>query len=227
MGETITDVGRRTVESFQLGIRVEPAERELERDEEPFDRRGLVGCCATDDDLAAHGAKAGGAHDVCVDACGGLEPCDGATEPLWKNESDRLASCAIRDETSRAPARGNASPRFLRPPVWAPRTSTERTPNPATAAPADATLRNRARRRAGARREEEDTAPWKRTSLRATCDPGCARVKARRPGRGVGRRRVRVAPAHVRRAATLERRHGRPSGATRTRRRSGLRAERR
>ena len=37
-----------------------------------------------------------------VSAWGGADSLEGATEPPWKNESDCSASCAIRDETSRA-----------------------------------------------------------------------------------------------------------------------------
>ncbi len=97
-----------------------------------------------------------GAHDVLVAACGGLEDCDGATEPESKNELLRDASLLIRDESARLPLVAGV---VVAAPAWVPpRTTAERTPNPTAAAPAAAALRNRARRRAGARREGEGDA---------------------------------------------------------------------
>jgi hypothetical protein len=101
-----------------------------------------------------------------VDACGGLDDWLGETEPEPeleseselepKNELPSAASWLIREESSRAPLpllRDEVG-MMAALPGWAPlRTSSERTPKPATATPADAALSRRARRRAGARRE--------------------------------------------------------------------------
>jgi hypothetical protein len=98
-----------------------------------------------------------------VDACGGLDGWLGETDPepepepeLDPKKEPSAASSLIREESSRAPSPFGAEvDAVAAAPVWAPlRTSSERTPKPATAAPADAILRKRARRRAGARREE-------------------------------------------------------------------------
>jgi len=76
-------------------------------------------------------------------------------EPEPKNELPSAASWLIRDESSRPPLADEAGLEVVASPVWAPlRTSRERTPKPATATPADAILSTRARRRAGARRED-------------------------------------------------------------------------
>jgi hypothetical protein len=97
---------------------------------------------------------------VWVDACGGLDGSLGETEPELepepKNEPLSAASWLIRDESSRPPLADEAGLEVVAvPPVWAPlRTSSERAPKPAAATPADAILRRRARRRAGARRED-------------------------------------------------------------------------
>jgi hypothetical protein len=101
---------------------------------------------------------------VWVDACGGLDDSFGETEPEPESESEpepknelpSAASWLIRDESSRAPLPDVDGFEVVAAlPVWAPlRTSRESTPNPATATPADAILSSRARRRAGARREE-------------------------------------------------------------------------
>ena len=76
-----------------------------------------------------------------------------SSEP--KNELPSAASWLIREESSRPPLPDEVGVEVVAAlPVCAPlRTSSERTPKPATAAPADATLSRRARRRAGARRE--------------------------------------------------------------------------
>jgi hypothetical protein len=90
------------------------------------------------------------AHDVLVDACGALDCCEGATEPDWKKESLCSASWVMRAEMLRPVLAAGVAAL----PVLAPRTSSETIPKPATATPADATFKRRARRRAGARREE-------------------------------------------------------------------------
>jgi hypothetical protein len=91
---------------------------------------------------------------VWVDACGGLEEdAEDPTEPDPKKELLWAASWLIRDETPRLPPVVVAA--VEPPPAWAPRTSTERRPKPTAAAPADATLTKRARRRADERRELE------------------------------------------------------------------------
>jgi hypothetical protein len=94
-----------------------------------------------------------GAHEVWVDACGCAEEEDDPTEPDPKKELLCVASWLILDETPRLPPAVAAVP--LPPPACAPRTSTERMPKPTAAAPADATLTKRARRRAAERREGE------------------------------------------------------------------------
>ena len=101
-----------------------------------------------------------------MDACGGLDDWLGDTEPEPelesepepKNELPSAASWLIREESARAPPAllpEEAGVEVVAAlPVCAPlRTSSERTPKPATATPADAALSRRARRRAGARRE--------------------------------------------------------------------------
>jgi hypothetical protein len=98
---------------------------------------------------------------VWVEAWGGLELWLGETEPEpelepeSKKELLSAASWLMREESSRAPLPDVAGVDVdAAPPVWVPlRTSRERAPKPATATPADAILRSRARRRAGARRE--------------------------------------------------------------------------
>jgi hypothetical protein len=105
-----------------------------------------------------------------VDACGGLDESLGETEPEPelesepeldpKNELLSAASRLIRDESSRLPLPDEVGVEAVAAlPVWVPlRTSSDRTPKPATAAPTDATLSRRARRRAGARREGDEEA---------------------------------------------------------------------
>ena len=95
-----------------------------------------------------------------VDAWGGLDDWSGETEPEPepKKELPSAASWLIREESWSAPLpllAGEAGVEVVVAlPVCAPlRTSSERTPKPATATPADAALSRRARRRAGARRE--------------------------------------------------------------------------
>ncbi len=221
-GEVMTVSARRCVQALKLRVWTEPTERHFEGDEEALDRRDLLVGRTTHDDLGSHRVKGGRAHDVRVVACGWLDGCDGSTEPERKNEPVLSASRAMRSEMLRAPLVGTVAcvPAV---PGWALRTTTERAPNPATATPAAATLRKRARRRAGAMREEdeEDTPPWKRSGLRASCERRCVRVKGRfapcRPhGRACasGRGSCSGSPSTV----------GRLSDAHRTRRRSGLRA---
>jgi hypothetical protein len=97
------------------------------------------------------------AHEVWVDACGGLDDWLGETEPELEPKNELLsdASSLIREESERAPpVEVELEEVVAALPGWAPlRTSSERTPKPATATPADAALSRRARRRAGARRE--------------------------------------------------------------------------
>jgi hypothetical protein len=98
-----------------------------------------------------------------VDACGGLDDWLGETEPELESEPElepkkeppSAASWLIREESARAPPPEEAGVEVVAAlPVCAPlRTSSERTPKPATATPADPALSRRARRRAGAKRE--------------------------------------------------------------------------
>ena len=75
------------VEPLQIRFGPEAAERSVEGDEEPLDGVVFERGRAADHDLAAHRPESACAHDVCVDACGGLDGCEGATEPDWKKES--------------------------------------------------------------------------------------------------------------------------------------------
>ena len=96
-----------------------------------------------------------------MDACGGLDDWLGETEPEPelepepKKELPSAASWLSREESARAPPPEEAGVEVVAAlPGLAPlRTTSERTPKPATATPADAALSRRARRRAGARRE--------------------------------------------------------------------------
>ena len=152
--------GRGAVEPLEVGV----GRKRLSDASSAAKSRSTETCSAgrgaADDDLAAHRLEASRAHEVWVEAWGELDDSLGETEPELepepKNELLSAASWLIRDESSRPPlvdevgvgGRGAVA-------VWAPpRTSSERTPKPTTAAPAEAILRRRARRRAGARRED-------------------------------------------------------------------------
>ena len=69
------------VEPLEIRFGPEAAERSVEDDEEPLDGVVFERGRAADHDLAAHRPEPVRAHDVCVDACGGLDDCEGATEP--------------------------------------------------------------------------------------------------------------------------------------------------
>ena len=66
--------------------------------------------CAADHDLAPHRPEAVCAHEVWVDACGGLDDCEGPTEPESKNEPLCSASWLMRDDTSRPPLAAGVLP---------------------------------------------------------------------------------------------------------------------
>ena len=101
-------LGLAAVEPLEVGCRTEAAERGLERGEESLDRDLLGGRRAADDDLAAHRLEASRAHEVWVEACGGLDDWLGVTEPELgagaepKNEL-LSASWLMREESSSAP----------------------------------------------------------------------------------------------------------------------------
>jgi hypothetical protein len=99
---------------------------------------------------------------VWVEAWGWLDESDDVTLPAPKYELvDCAASSLIRAETPRVPLDVAVLLPESLPACVPPRTTTDRIPKPTTATPADAIFRSRARRRAGARREEgvEDMPP--------------------------------------------------------------------